>query len=558
MPDGSPLGFSGMANPSEPKHWSSRLKFLIHPISIGIYWTLAWVLVVASYFDSRDISPRETLMTSILREVDQKSFDYRLILRGERPGSEQVAVLAVDDESLAEIGRWPWPRQTMALVYKNAIEAGARVIASDIVYSEPQLRPEQILADRIGAQVKWSGQDKALVTEELRKLDGDRIFAETLREIRSHVVLGNFYLKETRFSDQPYHRGWRALCERVIFDLSPAAKMWNMDGLFLIAQDPNEFFLPEIIQAAYKENLAQLQPEEQEQFCRTDFLDPAKDPVAEFLSQNWGDVRQADKNIQASSFQEWFEFLDQNYLKNRVMSASGWVINIPEFYADGSFNGFFNAYIDKGGVIRRSQLFARNGDFYVPSISLKAFLVANGYAAKFEINSTPEIPGTKGPKEIAVLDGEGQAVFSFPIEAQGSHLINYAGPQKMFPYIRAADLVDPNRSTITVTQRVFNPKFGKWGEESRQEDKKSFLKDKILVAGATAMAVYDLRNTPFEERYPGVETHANFLDNLIRQDFLRIPEEESAQMLIFMLVLGLVTSLALSQFGAVSGMVLLF
>ncbi len=44
------------------------------------------------------------------------------------------------------------------------------------------------------------------------------------------------------------------------------------------------------------------------------------------------------------------------------------------------------------------------------------------------------------------------------------------------------------------------------------------LKDKIVLVGATAMAIGDLRNTPFQSgsaSYMGVEVHANIIDNLL-------------------------------------------
>ena len=47
------------------------------------------------------------------------------------------------------------------------------------------------------------------------------------------------------------------------------------------------------------------------------------------------------------------------------------------------------------------------------------------------------------------------------------------------------------------------------------------LRDKIVLVGATAMAIGDLRNTPFQSgtaSYMGVEVHANIIDNLLHSD----------------------------------------
>src|SRR5690606_37485106 len=81
-----------------------------------------------------------------------------------------------------------------------------------------------------------------------------------------------------------------------------------------------------------------------------------------------------------------------------------------------------------------------------------------------------------------------------------------------------------------------------------------FLKDKILVAGATAIGIYDLRVTPFEENYPGAETHANVIDNLVRSDFLSLHPEEAPFMLATLALLGLALSFALTFVGALAGL----
>ncbi len=45
------------------------------------------------------------------------------------------------------------------------------------------------------------------------------------------------------------------------------------------------------------------------------------------------------------------------------------------------------------------------------------------------------------------------------------------------------------------------------------------VKDKIVIVGATAVGIYDLRVTPFGTVFPGVEIHANVVDSiLIKKD----------------------------------------
>ena len=59
-----------------------------------------------------------------------------------------VAIIDIDDESLAEIGQWPWPRTTFAALTRRAMQAGAAVVAFDIVFAEPdRLSPNMMAAD---------------------------------------------------------------------------------------------------------------------------------------------------------------------------------------------------------------------------------------------------------------------------------------------------------------------------------------------------------------------------------------------------------------------------
>jgi len=52
-----------------------------------------------------------------------------------------VALVLIDDKSIAELGRWPWSRSRLAAVVQQLKAAGARVIAFDILFSEPEEHP---------------------------------------------------------------------------------------------------------------------------------------------------------------------------------------------------------------------------------------------------------------------------------------------------------------------------------------------------------------------------------------------------------------------------------
>ena len=59
----------------------------------------------------------------------------------ERTVSDRVAVVAIDDKSIQNLGRWPWPRDLHAEIYKTLSDAGPKVIGSTIFYTEEQIDP---------------------------------------------------------------------------------------------------------------------------------------------------------------------------------------------------------------------------------------------------------------------------------------------------------------------------------------------------------------------------------------------------------------------------------
>ncbi|RKZ36537.1 MAG: serine/threonine protein kinase, partial [Gammaproteobacteria bacterium] len=58
-----------------------------------------------------------------------------------RTPSDQVAVIAIDDESIANLGRWPWSRDIFARMVDILREGGAKVVGNTIFFLEPQIDP---------------------------------------------------------------------------------------------------------------------------------------------------------------------------------------------------------------------------------------------------------------------------------------------------------------------------------------------------------------------------------------------------------------------------------
>lgn len=74
--------------------------------------------------------------TALPRRIDYWLLDS-LLLASPATASPDIAIVAIDDLSLAQQGRWPWPRRTHATLIKKLHQAGAKTIVFDILFTEP-------------------------------------------------------------------------------------------------------------------------------------------------------------------------------------------------------------------------------------------------------------------------------------------------------------------------------------------------------------------------------------------------------------------------------------
>lgn len=540
----------------------SRLKFLASPFALGIYVTMIFTSFSFYYYIQKENLDDASIFSRIFNDIDQKSLDYRLRFRGPRKGSDRVAILAIDDESIEDVGRWPWPRDRMANLFKNVWDNGANVIAADIIWSEATDKPQEKLAAVIKDSLTLDEATTATIDKALVDLDGDIQFYQTIEEYTDKFVAGTFFSDQSHLD---FGKGYVAACNKLIFEGSKAGQLFYNDQLPLIAIDSNDLYMPDALTEPYKAYLKSFEELGKEahvrrlEYCYNDFLTP-QDALFEPISKSWNTLLQNEDSLKSSSFEEWAQNFRFEYLANQVYETNYWTVNIEELNDVTSFSGYFNARLDGDGTIRRANLVMRSGNQYISTLALKAYLVATNQLAEIHINPNQKIQGAKGITSIQVNNGEtGNANFTVPVSSDSSLLINYAGPQRMFPYIRASSLLDPNSETMIISERYYDEISKKWLVNYKKEvNRKEFLKDKILIAGATAIGVYDLRVSPFEENFPGVETHANILDNLLRKDFLSTDPQEPISMPVFLLVFGILLSFILARVGASWGLVLTF
>lgn len=71
-------------------------------------------------------------------QLDSRLKDIRLTLTSPPPPDGRVAIVAIDNRSIKEIGRWPWPRRVTAELIRKTASLSPRVIALDMLFSEPE------------------------------------------------------------------------------------------------------------------------------------------------------------------------------------------------------------------------------------------------------------------------------------------------------------------------------------------------------------------------------------------------------------------------------------
>lgn len=108
----------------------------------------------------------------------------------------------------------------------------------------------------------------------------------------------------------------------------------------------------------------------------------------------------------------------------------------------------------------------------------------------------------------------------------GRLYLNYRGPQGSFDYISAADIY----------QNRFDPKL---------------IEGKFVLIGTSTPGLYDQRATPMDNVMPGVEVHANVIDNLIQGDYLYLPAWIEAADILIILFTALFFALVMAYLSAV-------
>lgn len=168
--------------------------------------------------------------------------------------------------------------------------------------------------------------------------------------------------------------------------------------------------------------------------------------------------------------------------------------------------GSVNAFVDEDGVLRSALLEIVVQGQRVPLLSLTG-------TSLFKNQSTEEVAARA------------------PLDNRGELLVNYAGTDHTFPYLSYSDVLSGKVPA-------------------------SYFKDKVVLVGSNATGTYDHYPTPLSSVMPGVEFHANVLDNLLGGDPMRFAGLRWTYVAIaaFALLVGIVLVQFSAGIGAIAAL----
>jgi adenylate cyclase len=140
------------------------------------------------------------LAPNIVIRLDNSALDVQFRLRGERSPGQEVLLVLVDEKSLKEIGRWPWPRDTQARLIDHIHEGEPAVVGLDIIYAEPEesstVREIKTWLSAEPQKEPLPGNVLGLLEARLQALDTDRQFALSVARAGTTVLAMPFLVPE--------------------------------------------------------------------------------------------------------------------------------------------------------------------------------------------------------------------------------------------------------------------------------------------------------------------------------------------------------------------------
>jgi adenylate cyclase len=200
-----------------------------------------------------------------------------------------------------------------------------------------------------------------------------------------------------------------------------------------------------------------------------------------------------------------------------IIRATQIACNVSPIQSGANASGFINSASDNDGIYRKTPLIMEYKGRLYPSLALQTFLTFKSLD-HFLVSSNFDGLVLHAGNVSTPLDRTGNLLIKFPVHEK-------------FERISANDLLS---GTIDTTR----------------------IKGKIIFLGFSASGLHEVRPTPYNPDFLGVEFHAAIVDNLLRQDFLHRPDSAPFFEAFIAAILGLGLLMRLVRTGPVEIIVL--
>jgi adenylate cyclase len=347
----------------------------------------------------------------------------------------------------------------------------------------------------------------------------------------------------------PWHRDATAFMIERIFQAG--AKVVGLDMVF---SEPDQRVPDELRAVLRSRNLGALLPQYETDQALTEAVKKYGDRlVLGWASENWcqpryegtDDCPVSDPESLATQPKDFPKFAFSEFIAPATFDQESTALtsivtvltNAPAFGAPARHAGFMNVHADDDAFIRKTNLFVMAGGRPYPSLALEMARVGQGEDLRLSLNDNGKVKSVEFARS-----GK-----SIPVTPLGAMHVNFRGPSGTFRYVSAVDVMhDDEVLTDPVNRKLAGI------------SKESVFKDAYVLVGLSAIGVYDMRSFPFESAIPGVDGHANILDNLLSLNPL-IPGSNSwgTGFVLALMILGAIAfAYAADRLSAVPALVL--
>jgi adenylate cyclase len=184
-----------------------------------------------------------------------------------------------------------------------------------------------------------------------------------------------------------------------------------------------------------------------------------------------------------------------------LLNFPGLLRNVPALERAASGRGLFTIRAERDGIVRRVPIVMQAQGTVMPSLVLEMLRVVSG-------SNTVLVRSDNAGVQNAAVPG-----FVIPTDRNGQLWINFA-PHDAARYVSAADVLDGRVPADRVAQR-------------------------LVLIGTSAVGLLDSKTTPIDPVMPGVEIHAQVLENVLTGSVLSAPNYTIGVELCAALLLGI-------------------